>query len=198
MDFFDETWVQVVSYCMPFFIILGAYLAQKQLEKLLNGDALKSYKKLMRDSLVKTFLMFLGSILLAGLVFASNGNLTDSMTKSLFSLSCLVGLNLIWQNKKNSEIIQEAKSISLEGERQKRLEVIEMVHKKAAGYYAKVSIIWGGMGIVYSWFLYDSYPLNFMWFIAVLSTSPALIASRWSDAVTYAATKFANDKELCS
>ncbi|ENM3908765.1 hypothetical protein V4V45_003840 [Vibrio mimicus] len=198
MDFFDKTWVQVTSYCIPYITILFAYFAYKKLAKTLVGTARKAYEKLMRDSLVKTSLMSLGSLMVAGLVFANNGDVVDSLTKSLFSLSCLVGINLLWQNKKNGEIIKEAKQLSLKGERANRLASIESVHHKSACYYAKVSIAWGGLGIVYVWFVYDFFPLNFMWFIALLSTLPALRASRWADVVTYVATKFANDKDLCA
>jgi hypothetical protein len=198
MDLFDNTWVQITSYCMPYIAILFAYFAQKQLANTLTGTARQAYRKLIRDSLVKTMLMFLGSLILAGLVFASSGNIVDSLTKSLFSLSCLVGINLLWQNKKNDETIKEAKQTSLKGERANRLATIESVHHETASYYARVSIAWGGVGIIYAWFIYDVYPLNYMWFIALLSTLPALVASRYADAVTYAATKFANDKNLCA
>ncbi|WP_432467910.1 hypothetical protein [Agarivorans sp. Z349TD_8] len=197
MDFFDNKIVQYVTFSIPFIALLVSLIARKFLVAQLDEPARSLYKKLSKDALVKTFLMFSGALMFGFFSYLKSADLTESIMSSLFSLTLFTGINLLWVNRKNSELIQEAKKTSSQGERAKRISLIEKMHLQKVFKNTIISIVWGGVGVIYTWFFVIDYPLNFMWLIAFMGTSPAITASRYADNVTFAASKFVNDKDLC-
>jgi hypothetical protein len=196
MDFFEQNWVKIVTFSLPVLAFIISFFAQKIIEKELPEKIKKHYKKLAMDALVKTILMFAGAILVAIISIINSDNWTLALTKSTFTLTLLTGVSCIWLNRKNSNCLNEAKEISIEGNRKRKIQEIETIHTEKVIKNTNYSLFFGLIGVIYINFFYHSYPINIAWFLSVLSTGPAIAASRWGDAVSISASKYASDKNF--
>lgn len=195
MEFFSNPIIKHIT----FFIVIIAFLSMPFLQgavaKKLPSKLQADYKKLATDALIKTLLMFGGAAFFGALAFFK-GDVDKAITQSMFGLCLFSAVGSTWVIVKTKTAIKEARDVSIAGHRQYNIYEIEQLNSKLATSQTIISFVSGLLGCTYMVLLYDTYPLEWMWFVAFISTGPAMLSAGFSDAANLIASKYASDPKL--
>jgi uncharacterized membrane protein len=195
MDFYNSTEIKIITL----FIVVVTFLVTPYLQglvaKKLPDDLQKPYKKLAKDAFVKTLVMFSAAAFFGALAFFK-GDIEKAITQSVFALCLFTGVGSIWTIIKTKDSIREARDISIAGNREWAISQIEFMNSKLAKNATIMSLIIGLSGCIYMVLLYDTYTLNWVWFVAFIATGPAMLSARCSEAANTAISTYVSDPEF--
>lgn len=186
---------QLIITSIVILVFLLIPFVQIKVAKQLPEEMQALYKKLAKDAFIKTLLMFAGAAFFGALAFFKGG-IEKAITQSLFALCLFTAASSSWLIIKTNESIKEAREASIKGKRKGKILEIERINIEMAKKTTIISFLAGLLGCLYMAFLYDSYPLSWAWFVGLISTGPAMLSARWSDAANTAISKYASDPKF--
>ena len=195
MDLFSSPTIKYITFFLVIIVFLLMPFLQGALAKKLPLNLQTDYKKLAKDALVKTVLMFAGAAFFGALAFFE-GDVEKAITQSMFGLCLFTAVSSTWIIIKTKASIKEAREASIAGNRQTNISEIEQLNSKVATNQTIISLVSGLFGCTYMVLLYDTYPFEWVWFAAFISTGPAMMSARLSDAANLVASKYASDPKL--
>jgi hypothetical protein len=190
--FFESTAVKVVTFVMAAAIFLITPLLNSAINKRIPVAMRAQHAKLAKDAWVKTVLLFASSIA-AGLLAFFNGGFDKAISQTFFGMCLFSSFGSFWTVKKTKTLIQEAKALSLAGNRAARIHDTERVNSEKATKATLVSFTIGVLGFLYVALAFDAYKLSWIWFVGFVSTAFAIQSARMSDAAYFAIGKYAAD-----
>lgn len=150
------------------------------------------HAKRAEDAWMKTVILFSTSIAAGFLVFF-RGGFDEAITQAFFGMCLFSSLASFWTVKKTKTLIQEAKVLSLAGNRATRIHDVERVNREKATKATLVSFTIGLLGFLYVALAFDTYRFSWLWFAGFISTAFAILSAGWSDAANFAIAKYASD-----
>lgn len=195
MDFFNSDAVKLATLVVVLVFFSLVPLIQVVVSRKLPEELREPYKDAAKDAYVKTLLMFSGAAFF-GVISYVKGDVSKAVTQSLFALCLFASLNTFWTLSRVKSDLRKAESLSNEGQRGEKISQINWILSKRVINHATLSFVVGLGGCLYVAFLYDQYALGWIWFLAFITTGPAVNAARWADGAKIASSKMAGDAEF--
>lgn len=190
--FYESTTVKTVTFFLAACLFLIAPLINSAINQRLPVAMREQHAKLAKDAWMKTIILFAGSIAVGLLAFITGG-FDKAISQAFFGMCLFSSLGSFWTVKKTKTLIQEAKSLSLSGNRATRIRDIERANSEKAAKATLVSFTIGVLGFLYVAIFFDIYGFSWVWFVGFVSTAFAIQSARWSDAANFAIAKYASD-----
>lgn len=190
--FYESTTVKAVTFFLAAGLFLITPLINSAINQRLPVAMRAQHAKLAKDAWMKTIILFAGSIA-AGLLAFVNGGFDKAISQAFFGMCLFSSIGSVWTVKKTKALIQEAKELSLAGNRAARIRDVERVNSEKAAKATLVSFIIGVLGFLYVALIFDIYGFSWVWFAGFVSTAFAIQSARWSDAANLAIAKYASD-----
>ena len=191
-EFFQSTTIKVITLVLVVIVFIATPILNGVVNRKLPESLRGQHAKLAKDAWVKTILLFAGSVT-AGLLAFFNGGFDKAISQAFFGLCLFSSLSSIWTTKKTSASIEEAKQLSITGNREARIADIETVNKEKAIKSTYISFFIGLLGFVFVALLFDKFSFSWVWFAAFISTGFGIQSARWSEAANLAISKYASD-----
>lgn len=190
--FYESTAVKAVTFVMAAGLFLITPLINSAINQRLPVAMRAQYAKLTKDAWIKTIILFAGSIA-AGFLAFFNGGFDKTVSQAFFGMCLFSSLGSFWTVKKTKTLVQDARAISLAGNRSARIHNIERVNSEKAAKATFVSFTIGVLGFLYVALSFDTYSFSWVWFVGFVSTAFAIQSARWSDAANVAIAKYTSD-----
>ncbi|MHB8266241.1 MAG: hypothetical protein ACYDC7_10020 [Acidithiobacillus ferrivorans] len=184
--------MKVVTFIIAAMVFLITPLINSAINQRIPVAMRAQHAKLAKDAWMKTVILFAGSIA-AGFLAFFNGGFDKAITQAFFGMCLFSSLASFWTVKKTKTLIQEAKVLSLAGNRAARIHDVERVNIEKATKATLVSFTIGLLGFLYVALAFDTYRFSWLWFAGFISTAFAILSARWSDAANFAIAKYASD-----
>lgn len=190
--FYENTTVKAVTFCLAAGLFLITPLINSAINRRLPVTMRGQHAKLAKDAWVKTILLY-ASPITAGLLAFVNGGFDKAISLTFFGMCLFPSLGSFWTIKKTKTLIQEAKALSLAGNRSTRIKDVEKVNSQKAAKATLLSFTIGLLGFLYVALLFDNYSFSWVCFLGFLSMAFTIRSTRWSDAANFAIAKYASD-----
>lgn len=191
-EFFQSNTIKAITFALVPLIFMVAPLINGFINRALPESLRMQHARFAKDALVKTIILFAGSTV-AGLLALINGGFDKAISQAFFGLCLFSSLSSMWTIKKTKVLIDEAKRLSVAGNRIARINRIETVNKEKAIKSTYVSFFLGLIGLLFVVLLFEKFSFSWTWFVAFISTGFAVQSTRWSDATNFAISRYASD-----
>ncbi len=189
---YESTTLKAITFVLATSLFLLTPLINKAINRRLHGAMKAQHAKLAKDAWVKTIMLYAGSVV-AGLVAFINGGFDKAISQAFFGMCLFSSLSSFWTIRKTKLLIQEAKALSVAGNRAARIHNVEIVNRMKAMASTFISFTVGLLGFLYVAFVFDKYSFSWVWLTGFVSTLFAVQSARWSDAASFAIAKYASD-----
>lgn len=130
-EFFQSNTIKAITFTLVPLIFMVAPLINGVINRTLPESLRMQHARFAKDAWVKTIILFAGSTV-AGSLALINGGFDKAISQAFFGLCLFSSLSSMWTIKKTKVLIDEAKRLSVAGNRRVRINDIETVNKEKA------------------------------------------------------------------